>query len=74
MNLHSFIQSINLAGSVLKIEILGPTGALESVYFQKPDDRALSVVRASKSYISMSLPVLTRSDCTTHGWVPFAAM
>ena len=31
-------------------------------FFQKSDDRALSVVRASKSYISMSLPV----DPTTH--------
>ena len=31
-------------------------------YFQKADDRALSVVRASQSYISMNLPV----DPTTH--------
>ena len=33
-----------------------------NTYFQKADDRALSVARATKSYISMSLPV----DPTTH--------
>ena len=37
-------------------------GDVFQVFFQKKDDRALSVVRASQNLISMQLPV----DPTTH--------
>jgi hypothetical protein len=67
--IEDFVQHINTVYSGATPVPKGTNGIYSSglefafkTYFQKPDDRALSVVRASKSYISMSLPV----DPATH--------